>query len=96
MEKEFTLRNKIEESRAWHLQHFGELNWQWTDEGLPNAILDYHSSKGSVLDFTADDEAVCMENGWTMEEVIDLCEREPDTGVTIEMYRQVQAEKLLK
>ena len=33
---ENTLRQKIEESKAWYIEHFGELNWQWVDEGLPN------------------------------------------------------------
>lgn len=31
----FTLRNKIEESKAMYLERCGKLDWQWTDEGLP-------------------------------------------------------------
>lgn len=31
----FTLRNKIEESKAMYLERRGKLDWQWTDEGLP-------------------------------------------------------------
>lgn len=71
--KEFTLRKQIEENKAWHMEHFGCLNWQWTDEGLPHTIQDYHSSKGSTLDFTDDDWAVAAEHGWTREEVEELC-----------------------
>lgn len=44
----FTLRNKIEESKAMYLERRGKLDWQWTDEGLPYAIMDYHSCVGSV------------------------------------------------
>ena len=44
-----TLRKKIEESKAWYLQRYGVLDWQWEDEGLPYAIMDYHSSVGSTL-----------------------------------------------
>lgn len=51
----FTLRNKIEESKAMYLERCGKLDWQWTDEGLPYAIMDYHSCVGSILDFTDDD-----------------------------------------
>lgn len=73
-EKVFTLRKKIEEAKAWHMEHHGELNWQWVDEGLPNTIMDYHSSAGSVLDFTEDDWRVCKENDWTLAEVLELCD----------------------
>lgn len=73
MEKEFTLRNKIEEAKAEYLKRYQMLDWQWTDEGLPWAIQDYHSSKGSVMDFTEDDWRVCKENGWTLNEVCALC-----------------------
>ena len=72
--KEITLREKIEENKAWYMEHYGELNWQWVDEGLPNAIMDYHSSVGSVLDFTEDDWRVCKENSWTLAEVLELCD----------------------
>lgn len=37
-----TLRKKIEESKTWYLQRYGVLDWQWEDEGLPYAIMDYH------------------------------------------------------
>ena len=50
-----TLRKKIEESKAWYLQRYGVLDWQWEDEGLPYAIMDYHSSVGSTMDFSEDD-----------------------------------------
>ena len=71
---ENTLRKKIEENKAWYIEHFGELNWQWVDEGLPNTIMDYHGSVGSVLDFTEDDWMACKENDWTLDEVLELCD----------------------
>jgi hypothetical protein len=74
----FTLRNKIEESKAMYLERRGKLDWQWTDEGLPYAIMDYHSCVGSVLDFTDDDWQVAEENGFSREEVITLCEDRED------------------
>lgn len=63
-----TLRKKIEESKAWYLQRYGVLDWQWEDEGLPYAIMDYHSSVGSTLDFSEDDWKACEENGWSKAE----------------------------
>lgn len=70
----YTLRNKIEESRRWYMEKYKRLGWQWTDEGLPYAIMDYHSCVGSVLDFTDDDWQVAEENGFSRDEVITLCE----------------------
>lgn len=70
----YTLRNKIEESRRWYMEKYKRLGWQWTDEGLPYAIMDYHSCVGSILDFTDDDWQVAEENGFSREEVITLCE----------------------
>ena len=70
----FTLRNKIEESKAMYLERRGKLDWQWTDEGLPYAITDYHSCAGSVLDFTEDDWQAAEENGFSRSDVIALCE----------------------
>lgn len=69
----FTLRNKIEEAKAEY-QEDGGPDWRWTDEGLPYAIMDYHGSKGSVMDFTEDDWHVCKENGFSIEEVCRLCD----------------------
>jgi hypothetical protein len=74
--KEITLRAKVEENKAQYLERYGELNWQWVDEGLPNTIMDYHGSIGSVLDFTEDDWRACKENGWTLDEVLTLCDEE--------------------
>ena len=68
----FTLRNKIEESKAYYLEHYGTLNWQWYDEGLPYAIMDYESSVG-LEDFTDDDWAAAEENGWDRAHVEFLC-----------------------
>ena len=36
--------------------------------------MDYHSCKGSVLDFTEDDWKVCQEYGWSVDEVVEMCE----------------------
>lgn len=76
MQKDFTLRKKIEEAKAEYMERYGELNWQYTDEGLPYAIQDYHGSVGSVMDFTADDWLACKENGWMLNEVCKLCGEE--------------------
>ena len=72
----YTLRN--EESRRWYMEKYKRLGWQWTDEGLPYAIMDYHSCVGSVLDFTDDDWQVAEENGFSRDEVITLCEDRED------------------
>ena len=56
------------------MEYYGEPNWQWVDEGLPNTIMDYHNGVGLVLNFTEDDWGVCKENGWTLAEVLELCE----------------------
>lgn len=69
-----TLRNKIEDTKTEYQRRYGKLDWKFTDEGLLWAIQDYHSSKGSVLDFTEDDWMVCKENGWTLDEVLKLCD----------------------
>lgn len=71
-----TLRKKIEDTKAEYIKRYGKLDWKFTDEGLPWAIQDYHGSKGSVMDFTEDDWAVCKENGWTLDEVCKLCDEE--------------------
>lgn len=71
---DFTLRNKIEESKSWYLDHYGKLDWHWADEGLPYTIAGYHGSVGSVMDFAADDWLVCKENDWTLDEVCILCD----------------------
>lgn len=72
----FTLRKKIEETKAEYLRDYGALDWRYIDEGLPWAIQDYHGSKGSVMDFTEDDWLACKENGWTLDEVCNLCDEE--------------------
>lgn len=72
--KDFALRKKIEDTKAEYIEHYGELGWQYTDEGLPYAIQDYHGCVGSVMDFTADDWLACKENGWTLDEVCRLCD----------------------
>ena len=74
----YTLRNKIEDSRRWYMEKYKRLGWQWKDEGLPYAIMDYHSCVGSVLDFTDDDWQVAEENGFSRDEVITLCEDRED------------------
>lgn len=62
--------------KAEYQENYGDLDWRWTDEGLPYTIQDYHGSKGSVMDFTEDDWRVCKENGWTLDEVCHLCDEE--------------------
>lgn len=74
MSENYTLRRKIEDVKADYLSRHRNLDWQYTDEGLPWAIQDYHSSVGSVMDFSEDDWAVCKENGWTLDEVCSLCD----------------------
>lgn len=66
------LRNKIKDAK----RRYGAFSWEFIDEGLPWAIQDYHSSKGSVLDFTEDDWLACKENGWMLDEVCKLCDEE--------------------
>lgn len=39
-----TLKQAVEENRAFYLEKYGELNWQWYNEGIVNAMLDYLSS----------------------------------------------------
>ena len=39
-----TLKQAVEENKAFYLEKYGELNWQWYDEGIVNAMLDYLSS----------------------------------------------------
>ena len=39
-----TLKQAVEENKAFYLKKYGELNWQWYDEGVVNAMLDYLSS----------------------------------------------------
>ena len=39
-----TLKQAVEEKKAFYLEKYGELNWQWYDECIVNAMLDYLSS----------------------------------------------------
>ena len=75
-ELKFCLRNKIEESKVWYLKRYGKLDWRWYDEGLVWVVQDYHSCKGSILDFTEDDWLTARENGLSRSEVEYLCEEE--------------------
>lgn len=75
-ELKFCLRNVIEEHKAWYLKRYKQLDWHWYDEGLIWAVQDYHSCKGSVLDFTEDDWLAAEENGLDRNEVELLCEEE--------------------
>lgn len=71
MPKEFTLRSKIAEEKAdFHKKGGRDEYWS---ETLAWVIQDYHSSKGSVLDFTEDDWLACRDNGLTLYEVCVLC-----------------------
>lgn len=69
---EFSLRNEIERVlEEYYADDNGSL---WHDEGVPYAIASYHSSVGSVLNFTADDWAVCAEYDLTVENVCSICD----------------------
>ena len=74
--KKSVLREKISQAKAEYLERYGVLDWKWIDEGLPYTILDYHGSRGSLMDFTEDDWLVCKENGWTLDEVCKLCDEQ--------------------
>ena len=39
-----TLEKYVEQEKQWYLDHYGTLDWQWYDEGLIYAVLDYLSS----------------------------------------------------
>lgn len=69
----FTLRSIVNKSKKWYEEKYGALDWHWKDEGFPYAVLDYHASKGSTLDFSVDDWAVISENGWNEQEIAWLC-----------------------
>lgn len=73
---EYTLRNKIEESRRWYMEKYKRLDWQWTDEGLVYALQEYHGGVGSLMNFTDDDWLTCKENGLKLDEVCILCDEE--------------------
>lgn len=83
-----TLRSEIDEAKALYMKDYGLLDWRWHDEGIVYAIQGYHSCVGSVLDFTADDEAVLKENGLTINDAIEYCE---NGDVTEEMFRAAQS-----
>ena len=74
MPKEFTLRNKIAEAKA-EFHEKGERDEYWS-ETLAWEVQDYHSSMGSVLDFTEDDWRTCKVNNLTLSEVLALCDEE--------------------
>lgn len=73
----FTLRNKIAEIKA-DFHEKGGRDEYWS-ETLVWEVQDYHSSKGSVLDFTEDDWRACKENGLSLSEVLALCDEEKFT-----------------
>lgn len=39
-----TLEKYVEQQKQWYLDHYGALDWQWYDEGLIWAVLEYLSS----------------------------------------------------
>ena len=47
-----TLEAYVNEKKQWYLDEYGELDWQWYDEGLIWAIQDYVSMRG---EFTEED-----------------------------------------
>jgi len=73
MERDFTLRNKVFEAQTEYEKKYGVLDYHWSVEGAVWTLQDYHSSKGSVLDFTEDDWRCCKENDFTLYEVLEFC-----------------------
>lgn len=71
MSNNFTLRNKIAEQRDDY-ERRNTMKY-WEDEGIPFAIIDYSSSKGSVMEFSEDDWRVCKDCGLSIHDVCDLC-----------------------
>ena len=65
---DYNLRNLMEKTVK------DNRNPDYLDESIAYTIMGYHSCKGSVLDFTKDDWRVCQEHGWTVNEVVELCE----------------------
>lgn len=65
--KELNLRAFIEERKK---SYIGKPDWTWEDEGLVFAIMDYYG----MCDFTAEDIECIKENGFTIEDIISLCE----------------------
>lgn len=76
VDSSFTLRNKIADAKRYYLERYLRLeHWQWIDEGLPHAIMDYASSV-PISDFTEDDWKVVEENGWTRADAEELCKED--------------------
>lgn len=73
MSNTFNLRDRIEEQKKFYIDENGNLTKYWIDEGVPWAIQDYHSSRGSVMDFTENDWRACKDYGWSIHNVCDLC-----------------------
>lgn len=71
MSNNFTLRDKIAEQREDY-ERRNTMKY-WEDEGIPFAIMDYSSSKGSVMEFSEDDWRVCKDCGFSIHDVCDLC-----------------------
>jgi len=74
MEHDFTLRNKMATAKAEYEKEQGALGYNWDVEGVVWTLQDYHSSKGSVLDFTEDDWKCCKENDFSLYEVLEFCD----------------------
>lgn len=73
---EYTLRNVLNKAKeSYDLTNESDRHY-WEAEGVPWAIQDYHSCKGSVLDFADDDWRAAAEYGWNRAEVEWLCEEE--------------------
>lgn len=65
----YTLRNELRRTKeSYDLTNDSDRHY-WEAEGVPWTIQDYHSCKGSTLDFTEDDWAVAAEHGWSRADV---------------------------
>lgn len=74
-----SLRELFAEEKQQHLDKYGKIDWQWTDEGSAWVIQDYYGGKGSLLNFTEDDFTAAADEGWSRELVAQLCKEEGES-----------------
>lgn len=63
---DITLRDVIARNKQTYIAPDGSVDRLWAEEGCAWSIQDYHSMKGSLLDFTRDDFKVAAEEGWSL------------------------------
>lgn len=73
MSTDFSLRSIITCHKQKYIQKDGSINPFWKAEGCTWAIQEYHSSIGSLLDFTGDDLLAVQEEGVVPAELKQLC-----------------------